>query len=141
MASMRPRSALLGGIAATLALAALWHGPLGGGQRVAQSLEREARAVITAFEMGQVRVAAEHQPLSRRLILAGPADDFQRRELARILAAERGVADVRWAGSARPFQLPLAIEAMLLALTGFGFGLLFAYLLELRRRARRWDRF
>ncbi len=36
--------------------------------------------------------------------------------------------------------LPLFVEASLLGLAGFGLGLLLTYLLELRRRARRFDR-
>ena len=36
--------------------------------------------------------------------------------------------------------LPLLIEAQLMALAGFGLGLLLTYLLELRRRARRFKR-
>lgn len=36
--------------------------------------------------------------------------------------------------------LPLLAEAELLALFGFGLGLLLTYLLELRRRARRLHR-
>jgi hypothetical protein len=36
--------------------------------------------------------------------------------------------------------LPLFAEAALLGLVGFGLGLLLTYLLELRRRARRFDR-
>ena len=36
--------------------------------------------------------------------------------------------------------LPLLIEAELMGLFGFGLGLLLTYLLELRRRARRFDR-
>lgn len=37
-------------------------------------------------------------------------------------------------------MIPLAIEAMLLALAGFATGLLFAYVVELRRRANRWKK-
>ena len=37
-------------------------------------------------------------------------------------------------------MLPLLLEAELMALTGFGLGLLLTYLLELRRRAHRFDR-
>jgi len=37
--------------------------------------------------------------------------------------------------------IPLLLEAELLGLLGFSLGLLIAYVLELRRRARRWDRF
>ncbi len=36
--------------------------------------------------------------------------------------------------------LPLLVEAELMGLSGFGLGLLLTYLLELRRRARRFDR-
>ncbi len=36
--------------------------------------------------------------------------------------------------------LPLFLEAAMLGLLGFGLGLLLTYLLELRRRARRFDR-
>ena len=36
--------------------------------------------------------------------------------------------------------LPLLVEAELLGLTGFGLGLLLTYLLEQRRRARRFKR-
>jgi hypothetical protein len=36
--------------------------------------------------------------------------------------------------------LPLLIEAELMALTGFGLGLLLTYLLEIRRRSRRFKR-
>ncbi len=38
-------------------------------------------------------------------------------------------------------MIPLWLEAELMALGGFSLGLLLAYLAELRRRARRWDRF
>jgi hypothetical protein len=35
-------------------------------------------------------------------------------------------------------MIPLAVEAELFALAGFAFGLLLAYIAELRRRANRW---
>lgn len=37
-------------------------------------------------------------------------------------------------------MIPLAIEAVLFALAGFGVGLLIGYLIELRRRANRWKK-
>jgi hypothetical protein len=37
--------------------------------------------------------------------------------------------------------MALLVEAELMALVGFSVGLLLAYLYELRRRSRRWDRF
>jgi len=38
-------------------------------------------------------------------------------------------------------MIPLIVEAELMALAGFAGGLLLTYLLELRRRSRRYDRF
>ena len=35
-------------------------------------------------------------------------------------------------------MIPLLAEVELMALASFGVGLLFAYLVELRRRSRRW---
>ena len=37
-------------------------------------------------------------------------------------------------------MIPLAIEAELLALAGFGIGMLIGYIIELRRRANRWKK-
>lgn len=37
-------------------------------------------------------------------------------------------------------MIPLAIEAQLLALAGFGIGLTLGYAIELRRRANRWKK-
>ena len=37
-------------------------------------------------------------------------------------------------------MIPLAAEAGLLALAGFGIGLLIGYVIELRRRANRWKK-
>lgn len=37
-------------------------------------------------------------------------------------------------------MIPLAVEAILLALAGFGIGLLIGYIIELRRRANRWKK-
>ena len=131
------------GIAATLAEGALWHGPLGAADRFATSVEAQSRAVLDDWEMTAVDGHLARHPLRRTLILSGTADEFQRRELPPIMAGVRGVGDVRWADAPRPNppRLPLLAEAELLALAGFGLGLLIAYLLELRRRYRaewRW---
>ena len=37
-------------------------------------------------------------------------------------------------------MIPLALEAQLLAMTGFALGVIGAYIVELRRRANRWKR-
>lgn len=135
--------ALMVGIAVVLALTALWHGPLGASRRFAAHVEGEARQILHDYEMIDVRAQLKHAPLRRTLVLAGPADDFQRSELVRILDAAPGVANVHWAGAPETarLRLPLLAEAKLSALAGLGLGLVLSYLLELRRRSRtewRW---
>ena len=141
----RPRTPAFGrraaqaiGVGAVLALLLgwLWHGPLGTSERFAAGVERFSRKVLVDFEMGQVQARLERAPLRRTLVLSGPADDFQRTELVRIMNDVPGVAKVRWTDMQQPLQLPLILEAELAALASFGLGLLMAYLLELRRRYR-----
>lgn len=129
--------------ALAVAAAAAWHVPLGAGERLASSIETAARAELVRLELPDIRARIEHQPLSRTLVLAGVADRFQRRELPRYMRALTGVDAVRWArrDGQRPTPVPLLAEATLLALTGFGLGLLLVYLLELRRRARTGRRY
>lgn len=91
-----------GGAAAALIAAALWSGPLGGGGRLASKIETVARATLDHLEMTQVSARLERRPLRRRLVLSGPADDFQRGELIQILDDIRGVAGVRWASPPAP---------------------------------------
>lgn len=91
------RDAILAlGVAAVLAETALWHGPLGASDRLAGKIERAARAELVRLEMPVVTARLERAPLRRRLVLAGPADDFQQRELARIMDSIPGVSGVRW---------------------------------------------
>jgi hypothetical protein len=129
------RVALAAGLAAVVALAWIWHGPMGAGARFAAAAEQQTRQVLVDFEMAPVRAVVERSPLSRTLVLNGPADDFQRAELVRILNDVRGIGSVHWADQLAPFMLPLLLEVELAALISFGLGLLMAYLLELRRRS------
>jgi hypothetical protein len=46
--------------------------------------------------MHQVTARLEQGPLQRTLVLSGPADDFQQRELLRIMNLIPGVQSVRW---------------------------------------------
>jgi hypothetical protein len=82
--------------------------------------------------MVKVTAHLHRGPLTRRLILAGPADDFQRSELVRITGAIPGFGSVRW--SEKGGGPPLILEGAAVAVLGFLFGLLLAYLVELRRR-------
>ena len=89
------------GLAASLVETAIWHGPLGAADRVAAKIEMAARRVLDRLEMTKVGVRLERGPLRRRLVLSGPADDFQRAQLVQILDDIPGVADVRWANPPR----------------------------------------
>jgi len=78
-----------------------------------------------------VEAQLHRAPLSRRLLLSGPADDFQRSELVRIMSDVPGVGRATWDQSS---GIPLMVESAALSLLGFLGGLLLAYLVELRRR-------
>jgi hypothetical protein len=132
----RNRSLALG-IVATLAATWLWHGPGGAGDRLTAMTSHEVRAMLDHYEMQQVGVAVEHAPLTRRILLSGPADEFQHGEIVRRSEEIPGVREATWRGSeggSRP--LPLLAEAMLTALVAFAAGVILAYITALRRRAR-----
>jgi len=127
----RRRPLIIAGLVA-LAAAAAWHGPLGAADRFTTKIERQARQALDYYEMTKVTAHLHRGPLSRRLILSGPADDFQTSELARLLGQLPGVSSVSW--SDRTGGIPLIAEGELAAILGFLGGLLIAYLIELRRR-------
>ena len=99
---MSRHTILLIGLAVVIGFAALWHGPLGAGERLAAKAEAAARAQLDRDEMFQVQARIQRGPLSRRLIVSGPADDFQRAEIIRRLDAVPGVLDVRWDPASLP---------------------------------------
>lgn len=123
---------LLIGLAASLAGAAAWHGPLGAADRFAAEVERGVQKTLVFYEIPQVRGRLHRGPLTRRVLLSGPADDFQRSELARLMSEVPGVASVSWTSSIG--GVPLIAEGAGIAVLGFLLGLLVAYLVELRRR-------
>lgn len=91
------------GVAATLAVTALYHGPMGRADAFAGAVEKAARAELDRQEMFQIDGRLERRPLRRTLVLSGPADDFQREELPKIMIRVPGVEAVRW----DPASLPL----------------------------------
>lgn len=99
---MSRRAFLLIGAAMALGFAALWHGPMGAGDRLAGHAEAHARRTLDHYELPMIQAKLQRGPLSRRLILSGPADDFQRSELVRILDETPGVLEVRWDPSSLP---------------------------------------
>jgi hypothetical protein len=112
-------------------LAGLWHGPLGGAERLSSHIERDIQKTLVYYEMTQVTGHLHHDPLTRRVELSGPADDFQQQELARLMDDIPAVSGATWSSSG---GLPLIVEGLAVALLGFLLGLLLAYLVELRRR-------
>ena len=93
----KPRFAWLGiGAVLSLAIALAWHGPGGAAERLARSIERSARTTLVTYEMPAVTARLDRAPLERTLILSGPGNDFQQRELVRIMDEIPGVAAVEW---------------------------------------------
>ena len=133
------RVSLMAGFGAAFACTLLWHWPLGGAGRLTGEIEHTARATLDYYELPQVRALVQPSPLTRRIVLSGPADRFQQRELVRIMNDVPGVGSVAWrsaAGQSRSrLMLPLLAEAIFTALAGAVAGMLMAHLLELRRRA------
>lgn len=122
---------LVATFALSLAAAALWCGPAGGAARFMTRIERDARLTLDTYEMTQISAHLHRGPLSRRIMLSGPADDFQRSELVRTMETLPGVSSATWADGG---GTPLIVEAGGAAVLGFLLGLLVAYLRELRRR-------
>jgi hypothetical protein len=99
----RPTIFLLG-VAATLAATAIYHGPMGKADEFAGAIEKDARAELDRQEMVQIDARLERGPLRRTLVLSGPADDFQREELPRIMIRTKGVDAVRWDPASLPVE-------------------------------------
>ena len=127
-----PRWALVAaGAVVMLAAALLWHGPLGGADRLAASAERIAADTLVYYEVPQVQGRLQRGPLTRRMLLSGPADDFQRREIVRMM---REIPAVSGAGWSRRGELPLIVEGSVVGLIGYLLGCLLGYGVSLHRR-------
>jgi len=126
------RVAFAAGAVLSIAAACLWHGPLGAADRFSAPIERGLHNFLVDNEMRRVTAKLHHDPLTRDVLLSGPADDFQRSELVRLIDQIPGVRSARW--SADGGGLPLIVEGCVISLLGFLLGLLLAYLIELRRR-------
>lgn len=123
------------GLAGLLAAVVLWHGPLGGGSRFARLIEGAVAAELKWLEMPEISGKLERTPLSRTLVLAGPANDFQQEGFVRALKPIKGIPRIRWLDQRAPgFALPLLAEVTILSLIGFVMGLFFSFIVEIRRR-------
>jgi len=101
---MRWTYSLLLGIAAVAAATWIWHGPLGAGDQFAGAVDARARAMLDHYEMYHVEARMERGPRRRRVILSGPADDFQRSEIKRMVEAEPGVGEAVWSAASKPVE-------------------------------------
>lgn len=101
---MKRAPTLVLGVAAVIAATWIWHGPLGASDDFAARIEAAARDQLDRDEMLHVQARLARSPLSRRLILSGPADDFQRAEIRRRMQLIPGVGDVIWDASSLPAE-------------------------------------
>ncbi|GAA4032559.1 hypothetical protein GCM10022281_10270 [Sphingomonas rosea] len=84
------------GALAAIGAAELYHGPLGASGDLKARVETHARNLLDYYELPQISARMEEGPLRRRLVLKGPADDFQRRALVEKMGELPGVNEVRW---------------------------------------------
>ena len=89
------RKLFIAGLAASLGAAIVWH--VFAADRLAARVEATVRAELRHQEMLGVSARLDRSPLRRRIVLSGPADDFQQAELVRIIDDLPGVSGVRWA--------------------------------------------
>ena len=93
---------ILAGLAASMGFTALWHGPLGAGDRMAARAEVIARRTLDYYDLPMIQAHMRRGPLTRTMVLSGPADSFQRSELVRIMDDIPGVLDVQWDPASLP---------------------------------------
>jgi hypothetical protein len=94
------RNIFLAGMAATIMFAMMWH--WFASERLAAKVEATVRAELKHQEMLGVSGRLDRSPLRRRIVLSGPADNFQHAELVRIIDDLPGVSGVRWATPPAP---------------------------------------
>ena len=93
---------LLIGLAVALFAGWISHGPLGRGEAFIDRLEAQAKTVVRAAAIPGVNVRMERDPLQRRAILWGPADEFQKEGQGQFpglndrVRAVPGIAGMEW---------------------------------------------
>ena len=98
---------LLLGAVAVLAVTELFHGPFGRALELKGRIERRARAALDNNEMPAIQAHLADTPMRRVIVLSGPADDFQRRELVRLMRIIPGVEDAEWDPGSLPVEIRL----------------------------------
>lgn len=118
------------GLAAVLLMGFVWHGPLGNGARLIDSLEAQARAAAAEGELPGIEVKMSRDPLARSATVSGQADDVQREGLGQTgvgvkdyVRTVKGISTVRWADEPEARGLPLLAELLILITIAFLIGL------------------
>lgn len=95
---LSPRLKMGIGLAATLASAALFHGPAGYGERVLAGLEARIRPIVARQEVQSVSAGFPRDPMSRALVFSGRANAFQRERFVALVQEENipGIKSIGW---------------------------------------------
>jgi len=129
------------GLAAVLIMGFVWHGPLGNGARMIDSLEAQARAAAAEGELPGIEVRMARDPLARSAVISGEANDLQREGLGETgmgvkdyVRTVKGISSVCWSDEPEAGGLPLLAEILILITLAFLLGLGGSWLLWGRPR-------
>lgn len=140
---MRAPVKFLIGLAAALLMGWIWHGPAGQGEAFAGAMEAQVKMAAAQAELPGIEARLEREPLTRRAIVSGEANDLQREGLGSqwgvkdYVRSVEGVAGVRWDDEPAGFRLPLLVETLILVALAYavGFGLAYAFFGRRRRES------
>ena len=123
------------GIAAVALMSWIHFEPLGNGKLFLDSLEQQARAAVASTELRGVEVRIERDPPTRRALLSGVADQFQREGqgelpgLNDLVGGIEGISGVKWTDETSEQRVaPLIAEILLLALGAYLIGIFLGWL-------------
>ena len=128
------------GLAAALLMGWIWHGPAGQGEAFAGAMETQVKMAAAQAELPGIEARIERDPLSRRAVVGGEANDLQREGLGSqwgvldYVRSVEGVAGVRWEDEPAGFRLPLLAETLILVAAAYAVGFTLAFLFFGRRR-------
>ncbi|HEY0627250.1 MAG TPA: hypothetical protein VGD10_11020 [Allosphingosinicella sp.] len=136
---MSPALKFLIGLAAAILMGWIYHGPLGNGERLVSSIERQAQAALAQTGL-PVQAQLGRDPLSRTATLSGNADRFQRegqgslKGINDIIAEVPGISGYRWADEPERSAMPLLVESLIQIILAYLLGLGLAWLIWGRKR-------
>ena len=137
---MAPLVKFLIGLAAALLMGWIHFGPLGNGEALVESLERQAAEAVARAELPGIDVSLGRDPLTRVATLSGEANQFQREGkgslpgLNNVVGEIEGIARVQWTDQDPSAGTPLIGETLLLVAGAYLIGILLAWLIWARKR-------